>query len=760
MPLAGLGLALVSTGPDGSIRSANSLFGSLTGLSRAQQANRTLQSLFADDNDPLLVKSFVAALQSGHVDAAEFLCQGPGETRFWADVTATPRGADERLVIIRDVTARRAADTALGKIPSHDRLLMERVQAGIVIHKASTEILYANAKATELLGVTHHTVLGAVNTDPRWNFVDEHGQTLPIDEYPVGRAVRTREVVRHQLLGLRRDSDGKEIWILCNAYPVTDASGEVTEVVVSFNDVTKLKQAEQALQRSEERLQLILRGSSDAPWDNDFEHGEAYYSPRWYEMLGYVPGELQDDPDAWSHVIHPEDRPRVLAELQRYLDDPTVDAYEIEFRFVHKTGRAVYALSRAVILRDAEGRARRVAGTNSDITERRALELRLRQSQKMEAIGQLAGGVAHDFNNLLAVINGNLELLRQGVGGPEEAAELVRDALAAADRGAKLTRRLLAFSRQERLEPTAVTVVDTLHGVASILRRVISATIKVDVDCPSEMPQVLVDPGLLENALLNLAINARDAMPDGGQLTLSARAVELRATSDDPGTDSGGLTGSYVQINVRDTGVGMPEEVLAHATEPFYTTKPVGQGTGLGLAMVYGFARQSGGEMSIASSPGAGTTVTLLLPVAPKSATSAAAPPRDEPAPPRTREETVLLVEDDHSVRRTCIRALQRMGFTVHDAEDGPSALRLASTLPRIDLVLTDVIMPGGMSGPDLVSAIRSGRPDIPVIYMSGYHADILDAESTRADFHLLNKPFTIAMLQAAMDRVLPRLAT
>lgn len=741
MPSAGLGLALVTTAPDGSIRSANSHFGQLTGLSRAQQATTSIQGLIADENDPLLVGAFMQALRVGQVHGAEFLCRGPGDSRFWSDIIAVPRGADERLLILRDATARRTADTALGKIPSHDRLLMERVQAGIVIHKASTEILYANAKATELLGVTHDTVLGAVNSDPRWQFVDEHGDLLPIDDYPVGRAVRTREVTRNQLLGLRRDSDGKEVWILCNAYPVTDIDGTVTEVVVSFTDVTKLKQAERALQASEERLQLILRGSSDAPWDNDFERGVAYYSPRWYEMLGYPVGAFDEDHDAWSRVMHPDDRDRVIRTLQGYFDDPTRDSYEIEFRFVHKTGRSVVALSRAVILRDAHGKVRRVAGTNSDVTERRALELRLRQSQKMEAIGQLAGGVAHDFNNLLAVITGNLELLRGGTADEKEASELVRDALSAADRGAKLTRRLLAFSRQERLEPTAVHVADALHGVASILRRVISATITVQVECPADMPPVLVDAGLFENALLNLAINARDAMPQGGTLTITASTVQLRATTSDPNAEAGSLTGSFVQISVRDTGIGMPEDVLTHATEPFYTTKPVGQGTGLGLAMVYGFVRQSGGEMSISSAPGKGTTVTLLLPMAVRV---------------EQRAEVVLLVEDDASVRRVCLRVLQRMGFTVHDASDGPSAMRLASTMPRIDLVLTDVIMPGGMSGPDLVSAIRSGRPDVPVIYMSGYHADILDRESERADFNLLHKPFNTAALQAFVNRVLP----
>lgn len=752
---AGAGVAIAVCSVDGHLREANALFVELTGLRRETLARTTLADLIAEENDPVAIQAFLTAVGVGQVHAAEFLCHGPGTTRFWCDAVTVPRAEHERMINLRDVSTRRAASAALRESPAHDRLLLERVQAGIVIHKANTEILYANAKATELLGVTHQTVLGAVNTDPRWSFIREDGTLMPVDDYPVGRAVKTGEIVRNLMLGLRRDSDGKEVWILCNAYPVTGAGGEVTEVVVSFTDVTKMKQAKQALKRSEERLQLILKGSSDAPWDNDFERGEVYYSPRWFDMLGYTPDDLPQSHDAWSRVVHPDDRERVERSLKAWFDDPTVSHYEIEFRFVHKAGHAVQVLSRAVILRDAQGRLRRVAGTNSDITERRALELRLRQSQKMEAIGQLAGGVAHDFNNLLAVISGNLELLSSGDVDPAEASELLRDALAATERGARLTRRLLAFSRQERLEPQVVAVADALNGVASILRRVISATITIDVVCPTDVPPILVDAGLLENALLNLAINARDAMPEGGTLRLDASRVSQRQLTAPSDSETGLAAGEYVAIRVRDSGHGMSDEVLAHATEPFYTTKPVGHGTGLGLAMVYGFARQSGGEMTIHSVVHQGTTVTLTLPVAPvATAATRCAPLGPDLSQQHARPEQVLLVEDDASVRQTCLRVLQRMGFSVQAAPDGPSALRMAGSMDRLDLLITDVIMPGGMSGQDLASTIRSGRPDLPVVFMSGYHADMLDMVSQRDDFHLLQKPFTFAALQDLVNRI------
>jgi PAS domain S-box-containing protein len=658
-------------------------------------------------------------------------------------------------------------------VPRGDWLafMLDRVEAGIVVHAATTEILYANAKATELLGVSADRILGTVNTDPRWSFVREDGSLMPIEEYPVGLALATRAVVRDLVLGLRRDSDGREVWLTCNAYPVLDPQGLVTEVVVTFTDITALKQVQRELQKSEERFHLVMRGSTDAPWDWDLVTDRVYYSPRWLEMIGYEPSMGPLDAALWTARLHPEDRDRVLAQLQREIRDRQ-GAFEAEFRLQHADGHYVLQLLRAFISRDAEGRAVRLTGCNTDITERRAIELRLRHTQKMEAIGQLAGGVAHDFNNLLAVVTGNLELLKLELFDHPSALELVNEASGAARRGADLTRRLLASTRQQALQPVVLDVVSMMDALVPVLRRLIHATIRIETLAELPLPHIRVDAGQLENALINLAINARDAMPDGGTLTVTAATLVLDAAAAE---ELEVLPGPYVSLSVADTGHGMSRDVMQHALEPFFTTKPVGRGSGLGLSMVYGFVKQSGGALRLTSEPGRGTEVRLCFPAVDgvrvrvgidADVAAPAAIVRREPAvqaaavaapaPTPRAGACVLVVEDDPTVRRFCERALASLGFEVLSAENGPAAVALLESDASVQLLLTDVIMPGGMSGPDVVRAAQRLRPGLPALLMSGYPAHELDGDPALAEGRLLAKPFTRGELEARLRELLP----
>lgn len=745
--LEALPFAAALLGADGRVLETNRAFDVLTGRTLDALWNRPFDEALCPDTDPSIVLRVRHALASRQLFAGELLCHRPNGAPFWNDlillpVQGSPDSGATMLAIFRDVTTRHTAEQTVGPSAAKDRLLLDLIQAGIVVHRATGELTYANAKGAELLGVSYDNGLGALITDPRWRFIREDSTALPLEEFPVSRAVATRALVRNIVLGLTRDSDQQLVWLMGNAYPVLDAEGAVSEVVVSFTDVTPLKQAERALQKSEERLRLVLQGSKDAPWDWDVDAGDAYYSPRYWEMLGYAVDELSADSELWLRLMHDDDRAHVRGQLEALMRSGA-STYEIEFRMRHKAGHVLQILSRGFILRDAAGVAKRISGTNSDVTEKRALEERLQQSQKMEAIGQLAGGVAHDFNNLLAVIVGNLELLLGDDVEPAAGREFVVEAVSAARRGADLTRRLLSFSRQQPLQPAVIDVHQVITNLSQVLRRVIDETIRVEVRVGPKLPHIRIDAALLDNALLNLAINARDAMPRGGVLTIEV---------DDVSEPDGAMTGPCVRVTVSDTGVGMTKEVAARAVEPFFTTKPAGRGTGLGLSMVYGFVKQSGGQMLLQSTPGHGTAVTLLFPAtdAPLRANGASADLELHRA--ESRDIVVLVVEDDPNVRRLCLRTLATSGYTTLSAENGAEALRVIAAAERVDLVLTDVVMPNAMSGTELAREIATRWPDLKVIYMSGYTADFLSREAERGLSHqLLQKPFTVSELTSAV---------
>lgn len=392
----------------------------------------------------------------------------------------------------------------------------------------------------------------------------------------------------------------------------------------------------------------------------------------------------------------------------------------------------------------AHGNVRGIFSMVVDVTDRIKTEEQLRHAQRMEAIGKLTGGVAHDFNNLLAVIMGNSEIVRDKLGDADPA---VRAITHAALRGAELTQRLLAFSRQQPLRPEAVDLTDLTRQTAGVLSRTLGETIVIEVKSPRKPWLAKVDAGELENAILNLAINARDAMPDGGNLTIETANVTLSAKN--AGQFDDAAPGKYIRLSVTDTGEGMPAEVLEHAFEPFYTTKAFGEGSGLGLSMVYGFATQSGGFVTIDSQKGKGATVRIYLPRAKPGDT----PGRDcRPLCQPTRQGGVIMVvEDDPDVRRLTVTLLSTMGYTVLEAEDGESALPLIQGDRHIDLLLSDIVLTGDMSGPAIAEAALVKRPDLRVMFMSGYAEDVIrrDREGREKviDADLLTKPFTRAQL-------------
>jgi nitrogen-specific signal transduction histidine kinase/CheY-like chemotaxis protein len=391
-----------------------------------------------------------------------------------------------------------------------------------------------------------------------------------------------------------------------------------------------------------------------------------------------------------------------------------------------------------------------VLGLVRDITQQLKQEAALRQAQRMDALGQLTGGIAHDFNNLLTVIMGSHELF-EASRDPEQARECIRNANEAAEMGARLTGRLLSFSRQRRLEPATLNLNEQILGMMDLLRRSIGETVSVSTSLARTLGTICADPSEIENAVLNLAINARDAMPRGGRLVIETEDISL--ASDD--CVAYGLSpGRYIRLSVSDTGSGMRPEVVARAFEPFFTTKPSGRGTGLGLASVYGFVKQSGGNATIYSEPDRGTSINLYLPVvcAQQAPLDLASDKQEHVA----AGETVLVVEDNPEVRKLSLRRLTLLGYRVVEADNGPAALALLDAGTGIDLIFSDVVMPGGMTGYELARHAKQHLPAVKVLLTSGYDAEVASAQDTTgSELRVLRKPYRQADLARALREVL-----
>ncbi|HSG88312.1 MAG TPA: PAS domain S-box protein [Pseudomonadales bacterium] len=517
-------------------------------------------------------------------------------------------------------------------------------------------------------------------------------------------------------------------------------------VLVNSRDVTARREMFTELARSNELLTKTLRASRNVVSITSRDGGRFHeVNDEWLRVSGFereeVIGRTADELGIWGDGV---ERARVIEDLRR--SDGHMSDYEVTTHTRNGPRQLLINVEPLEI-----GDEPLILMIGSDVTEARLTEEQLRQSQKMEALGQLTGGVAHDFNNLLGVIMGNAELLGLKMPDDPELAAIVDVILQATERGATVTGQLLAFSRRQHLSPRPVPLTATLEDMLPLLRSTLGPGIVLDVDGAAGSPQALVDPGQLQNALLNLVVNARDAMPDGGTLTIELAREAVGAGDEE--LDAG----DYVTLTVADTGVGIRAEELGRVFEPFYTTKEIGRGTGLGLSMVFGFATQSKGCVRVVSALGQGTRVTLWLPAAPAPENRLASDIRAEP--PLGAGETVVVLEDESELLILMRRQLLALGYRVHEAENEAALRALLAAGTPFDMILSDVFLSGPRRGPELVAELLEQRPGTAVLYVSGYPADALGGALERAsiDAPLLSKPFTRERLARAVRDALDR---
>lgn len=603
-------------------------------------------------------------------------------------------------------------------------------------------------------------------------FASVHPDDVAPLQDTISDALKTGALFSHEYRLM--DSNGSTRWVAAQGRVTRAPDGTPLRFPgVSF-DVTDRRLIETALRESEERFRAITDSIDQMIWSTRPNGHHDYYNQRWYDFTGVPQGST--DGEAWNGVFHPDDQDRAWSTWRHCL--ATGEPYHIEYRLRHRSGDYRWVLGRAQPVKNDAGEITRWFGTCTDIQEivdarevlaksreelAREIEERtanlveaqdqLRQAQKMEAVGQLTGGIAHDFNNMLAVILGSVNLLEKRLArGETDVGRHIEAAKDGANRAASLTHRLLVFSRRQPLQPEVIDANRMIAGMSEMLTRTLGELFSVETVLAAGLWKVHADNSQLENAILNLAVNGRDAMPTGGKLTVETANSYL---SDEYAHDHAVAAGQYVMIAVSDTGTGMTPEVIARAFDPFFTTKEVGKGSGLGLSQIFGFVRQSNGHVKIYSEEGVGTAVKIYLPRYDGDSNSYDSPDKVKRAGRGSITETVLVVEDDQRVRAFSTEALRELGYTVLEASSGAEAVSLIHAGLRPTLLFTDVVMPG-MTGRELADAASTLIPGLKILYTTGYtrnavvHNGVLDKET-----YLLQKPFSLDQLAEKIRIVL-----
>jgi len=604
---------------------------------------------------------------------------------------------------------------------------------------------YFSENFTKITGVPHSALLGKTRMETGITGVDPELWKNHLADLDAHRPFRD---FRHP----RILPDGRRVFLSINGKAIFDHAGNFQGYRGTGSDITEKMESEEALRQSAASLAEAQRLTNIGNWRWSIERDELLScSEEYARIYGVSVDEIHDHMKGqMTQIIHPDDRLR-YAKFAELVDQEERD-YEIEYHIVRPDGKIRIVRELGEVIFDENGKAIEDFGTIQDVTELREAQAKLLQSQKLEALGQLTGGIAHDFNNLLSVVLGNLQLAEKLTAQDERITEWIRSAIEATDRGSDLVERLLAFSRKQALDAKIIDANELLISMQELLSRTLGEEFDVTIGTADDLWLTKADPGQLETALLNLAINARDAMVGGGTVKIETANIHV----DDVGHASQIelKAGDYVLISVCDEGVGISPDIIGEVFQPFFTTKSPGEGSGLGLSMVYGFARQSGGSIEVSSDVGQGTTVKLYLPrtTAAKSDALTAVANVEKPV---GGGETILVVEDDLAVRKVAVSLLEELGYQVLKAKDGPSAMAALKD-EQVDLLFSDIIMPGGMRGDELANLACEHNSNLKVLHCSGCGQHMESQSDTAPPSHaVLKKPYRIEELASAVRQIL-----
>ncbi len=669
------------------------------------------------------------------------------------EMHAAPKPDGGITVSFTDVTDRNQAEAALRE--SQAKLAEERARLTTLVDNLPVGVCFIDPDGNPLLSnpaFRHFIPSGIIpsrlhDAEERWLAWDENGRQLGRNDYPAPRALRGETVPSTEFL--HRSEAGQETWTRFSSVPLRNADGQIGGALLVIVDIDDQKRAQEMLRRLNETLEAQVAertAERDRVWENSnelmavfgFDGKRRAINPAWSRVLGYDEDTLLNTP--FMEITHPDDRERLKEQIQKLARGERIVAFEDR-------------------LRCADGSYRTISwtgvpgeevfyGIGRDITEYRQAEEALRQAQKMEAIGQLTGGVAHDFNNLLTIIRSSTDLLRRPDLSEERRRRYVDAISDTVDRAAKLTGQLLAFARRQALKPEVFDVASRVRGITDMLRTIVGSRIQIVTEVECERCFVEADLTQFETAMVNMAVNARDAMEGEGTLEVRVQAMPSMPAI----RGHAGGPGDFVAISMTDTGSGIPADKLPYIFEPFFTTKEVGKGTGLGLSQVYGFAKQSGGDVAVESTVGQGTTFTLYLQRVEEEPDGDAGPTREEGLE-TGRGRRVLVVEDNVEVGQFATQILQDLGYAPTWAANADEGLKLLAASPEgFDVVFSDVVMPG-MSGLELGQLIRQRYPRLPVVLTSGY-SHVL-AEEGRHGFELLHKPYAAEELSRVLRRLI-----
>jgi two-component system, cell cycle sensor histidine kinase and response regulator CckA len=638
----------------------------------------------------------------------------------------------------QDVTERKRAEEVLRKSEERFAALLESAPDAVVIADLIGRIVLVNEQTERLFGYARDELL-----------------EQPVESL-LPEGIRDRQSgMGLELAGRRKD--GTEFPAEVSLSTIDTSEGSLVTAFVRDN--SERTEAEEKLRKAERRYRTLVEQLPLGMYVRTLNLGDAnvYASPQVEQLLGYPAGEWETDPSLLERTVHPDDRGRALEAAKRVRR--TGEPFRDEYRFVHRDGKVVWMRDETYFVEGEAGEPSTVQGFLLDVTERKQaeeerdlLQEELHHAQKIEAIGELAGGVAHEFNNMLMAIAAHSSLMLERLEPSSPLRRDVEQIVAAAERSEELIRQLLAFGRKQLLQLSSVDLNGVVDSSLDLLRPLIDPRVELVASLDPDAPETAADRAQIQQVLVNLMLNARDAIADEGTITITTTVVDVdESTAARESVEPGG----YLRLAVSDTGSGMDEETLARIFEPFFTTKGPGKGSGLGLSTAYGIVRQGGGFLTVETEPGRGTTFTVLVPCR----TPVPAPPQPpaEPATPKLdRRERAIVADDEEAVREVCATLLRRMGYSVQTAGDGNEALRLLEQEDRsVELLLTDVVMPG-MSGPELARRLASRHPETRVVYMSGYPGDQLAEHDSLGDETLfLQKPFTPTELERRLQTAL-----